>query len=360
MPDEWFVRVEGKEYGPVDLETLLEWKAEGRLIPQNEVRAEADERWLPASQFPELFAVSPDLQTRPDRLFRRRTFSEIMSETLRIYARGFPQFFALALFVAVPSLVMQISFGFASFQQGEAVDVRSRIAGVVAVLALAALLVCWPIFVAGLQFAAAELAAGRKAKLRDVLRQAVGVWPRMARLSLFVYGSYLFWTLLPVVLILSLASTPSALALLVAMLALGLQVYMAGRLFVNFLFWQQSCTLAGLDGAEALRESKDLARSRRDMPAVQRPAYRGAIIASVWLVVLVAASVAVEMPFTVMRLRGVGTMEEAITLMQQLLSAPTPDALTLASNVLSSLVHAALRPLLGIAFVVLYFDARGE
>ncbi len=115
MPDEWFVRVEGKEYGPVDLETLLEWKAEGRLIPQNEVRAEADERWLPASQFPELFAVSPDLQTRPDRLFRRRTFSEIMSETLRIYARGFPQFFALALFVAVPSLVMQISFGFASF-----------------------------------------------------------------------------------------------------------------------------------------------------------------------------------------------------------------------------------------------------
>ncbi len=237
---------------------------------------------------------------------------------------------------------------------------RSRIAGVVAVLALAALLVCWPIFVAGLQFAAAELAAGRKAKLRDVLRQAVGVWPRMARLSLFVYGSYLFWTLLPVVLILSLASTPSALSLLVAMLALGLQVYMAGRLFVNFLFWQQSCTLAGLDGAEALRESKDLARSRRDMPAVQRPAYRGAIIASVWLVVLVAASVAVEMPFTVMRLRGVGTMEEAITLMQQLLSAPTPDALTLASNVLSSLVHAALRPLLGIAFVVLYFDARGE
>jgi len=30
MPDEWMVRVEGREYGPVDLETLREWKNEGR------------------------------------------------------------------------------------------------------------------------------------------------------------------------------------------------------------------------------------------------------------------------------------------------------------------------------------------
>jgi hypothetical protein len=32
--------------------------------------------------------------------------------------------------------------------------------------------------------------------------------------------------------------------------------------------------------------------------------------------------------------------------------------MTIATYALSSLVHAVLRPLLGIAFVVLYFDAK--
>jgi len=38
MSDEWFVRVQGKEYGPVSTETLREWKGEGRLIRENELR----------------------------------------------------------------------------------------------------------------------------------------------------------------------------------------------------------------------------------------------------------------------------------------------------------------------------------
>ncbi len=33
MAEEWIVRVEGKEYGPVDVDELREWKREGRLIP---------------------------------------------------------------------------------------------------------------------------------------------------------------------------------------------------------------------------------------------------------------------------------------------------------------------------------------
>ncbi|MFL6540710.1 MAG: hypothetical protein ACJ8HU_08105, partial [Chthoniobacterales bacterium] len=95
-------------------------------------------------------------------------------------------------------------------------------------------------------------------------------------------------------------------------------------------------------------------------PWHQRPLWRGAIIASIWLVVLVAVSVAVETPFTLVRLHGIKTLEEGIALLQQLLNAPTPDRLTIATNVVSSLVHAALRPLLGIAFVVLYFDAKSD
>ena len=32
MAEAWFIRVEGKEYGPADVETLHEWRAEGRVL----------------------------------------------------------------------------------------------------------------------------------------------------------------------------------------------------------------------------------------------------------------------------------------------------------------------------------------
>ena len=55
MPEEWIVRVEGKEYGPVDADELREWKREGRLIPANELRRVGDDRWISAGELPEIF-----------------------------------------------------------------------------------------------------------------------------------------------------------------------------------------------------------------------------------------------------------------------------------------------------------------
>ncbi len=360
MAEEWFVRVEGKEYGPVDLETLEEWKSEGRLIPQNEVRNGPDAEWLAAAQFPELFGGAGDQQAHHESLFRRRSFNEIIAESFRIYSRGFPQFFALALLVAIPSLAMKISLAFTSYREGEPVTFTSRVAGAIAIVMLGAVVASWPVFVAGLQFATVDLAAGRAIRLKEILRQAVGMWRRIARLCLFVYGSYVFWTVLPLMAIFALAGTPSIPSLLIALLALGFQVYMASRLFVNFMFWQQSSTIAGLDSVDALRESKELARSRTHEPRLQRPLHRGALIAAIWLLILLAVSLAVEMPLTLVRLQGITTVEQGYAVLQQLMNAPAPDAMTIGTYVLSSLVHAALRPLLGIAFVVLYFDARAR
>ncbi|HEX8280704.1 MAG TPA: DUF4339 domain-containing protein, partial [Chthoniobacterales bacterium] len=88
MADEWFVRVHEKEYGPVDLETLLEWKAEGRLIPENEVRTSADAPWRPAAVLPELFPLPESTHPEAPEIYRRRSLSEIIAETFRLYARG--------------------------------------------------------------------------------------------------------------------------------------------------------------------------------------------------------------------------------------------------------------------------------
>lgn len=360
QPDEWFVRVESKDYGPVDLDSLLEWKEEGRLIPQNYLRRSSESAWVIASSVEELYPKPEADSSDSSEVVRRRTLGEIFAETVRIYARGFPQFFVLALLVALPSLALKISLAYIHYPEGGIIPTTSRVASAVAVVMLGLVLVGWPIFVGGLQFAASDLAAGRSVQLRDLLQRAINLWPRIARLSLFVYGSYIFWTALPLLLILTLVTTPSLPSIFIALLALAFQVYMAGRLFVNFMFWQQTCTLDELDSVEALRESKELARSRVGVPPMQRPLYRGALIASLWLLVLIALSVAVELPFMVMRLQGITNFEDAYALLKNIANAPAPDAITITTYVLSTLVHAALRPLLGIAFVVLYLDAKAK
>lgn len=361
MPDEWFARVLGKEYGPVDLATLREWRAEGRLIAENEVRADADPTWRPAIEFVEIFA---ETRARPaereDDLFRRRSLMQIISESFGIYARGFLPLFAFALLVAVPSTAMKISLAYVHTQENGSIARESMVPAAIVVISFVLILMAWPIFLAGLQFATADLVAKQPIRFGDLFRRATNIWPRMSRLSIAVYGAFIFWTALPVVVILSIGSEPSVVSLLLALLALAVQVYMAGRLFINFMFWQQSATIGGLDGMDALRDSKELARSRSSAVATERPVFRGAMLASIWLLVLLAFSAAVELPFLFIRVQGITTIEEATALVQNLMNAPTPDAMTIATYILSSLVHALLRPLLGITFVLLYFDAKAR
>ncbi|MFN2475501.1 MAG: DUF4339 domain-containing protein [Chthoniobacterales bacterium] len=362
MADEWFVRVLGKEYGPVDLATLREWRAEGRLIAENEVRAGGDFTWRRASDFVEIFEETPSpAGVREDDLFRRRSLMQIIGDSFGIYARGFLPFFAFALLVAVPSTAMKISLAFVHTQENGSIAQGSMVPAAIVVISFALILMDWPIFLAGLQFATADLAARQPIRFGDLFRRATNIWPRMSRLSIAVYGAFIFWTALPVVVILSIVgSEPSVFSLLLALLALAVQVYMAGRLFINFLFWQQSATIGGLDGMEALRDSKELARSRSSTVATERPVFRGAMLASIWLLVLLGFSAAVELPFLLVRIQGITTIEEATALVQNLMNAPKPDAMTIATYILSSLVHALLRPLLGITFVLLYCDAKSR
>jgi hypothetical protein len=361
MADEWYVRVAGQQYGPVDLDTLREWRTEGRLIPTNEIRRATDADWRQAAEVAELFArpTPPPLPAVASP--HRRTLSQIIAQSFVIYWRGFWTFLVLSLLVAIPSVVMKVSFAYVQMPQPGTIAPESLPVAAVSLVALILVLVAWPIFVAGLQFAAADLLEARPIRTRDILRRATNFWPRIAQLSIVVYGAFFFWTALPLIVIFSMVGGgPSMLSLLLAVLALTVQVYMFGRLFVNFLFWQETATLGGLPGVEALRDSKELARSRPSAPSLERPVYRGAILASFWLVVLVGAGIATELPLMMIRLQGITTIEEATVLVQKLMNATTPDTLTLIGYVLSTAVNAILRPLLGISFVLLYFDAKAR
>jgi hypothetical protein len=359
MADEWMVRVQGKEYGPVDVETLREWQLEGRLIRTNEVRRPQDEHWIAAEQIVELFS---DAQQTEDPLalhFRRRTLAEIVFESFRIYRRGFIQFFVISLLVSVPSFFLQWALSYVSIQTAAAPGAQAQTATMCALAILVVWLTAWPVFIVGIQIATADLDAGKKIALHDLLRRALSAWAPTAKLSLVVYGSYVFWTVIPLLAMLSLlGGEVSILSILIVLLILAVQVYMTARLWVNFMFWQQTSMLERCDGLEALRESKALARSRRSEPWFSRPLARGAILVSIWLLVLLAVSSGAEMPFVLMQLPNVTNIEDIGALWKTLSAAHAPDALTIAGSAVSTLVNALLRPLLGISFVLLYFDAK--
>lgn len=110
MGEEWIVRVEGKEYGPVDLDELREWKREGRLIPANELRRVDDDRWISAGELPEVFGETEPVAEPPPPprdYARARTWQQIFVEPFRIYRGAFWRFMFFGLLTAVPIFVLQ-------------------------------------------------------------------------------------------------------------------------------------------------------------------------------------------------------------------------------------------------------------
>src|SRR5437764_13195654 len=116
MMEEWIVRVQGKEYGPADIDTLREWKREGRLLPENEARNARVDLWSTAAAIPGLFdlqtAAEPSVRsTQLPVQMRRRSFGRILAETFQIYRKGFFQFLGLTCLVLPPSICSQVTTG---------------------------------------------------------------------------------------------------------------------------------------------------------------------------------------------------------------------------------------------------------
>jgi len=351
MAEQWMVRVQDHEYGPVDTDTLLEWKAEGRLIRENEIRRVEADRWVPAGQFPEFFADEIPPPIPPP----RRTLVQIIAESFRIYVRGFRLFLVLTLLTALPSFCAQLSAPTHDITSGTSLDPGAALAVLFSFAMLVLGLAMWPVFIAGIQIATTEVSAGRSLSIFDLLRRALAYWPRVAALCLYVYGSYLLWTLLPVVVILVIAlGGPSLIGALLELVLLVFQVWITARLFRNFLFWQQFAVITGLDVTSSLRESRELGNSGGYLPWYSRPLWRGAVLASIWCAFALAVWLVSEWPTVQLYFEQITTQQDPQQLFQSLsaASAKSPGPLSIALG----LVQIILRPWLGISFVVLFFD----
>jgi len=362
--DEWIVRVQGTEYGPANIETLRDWKAEGRLLPVNEARRADVDLWTTAAEIPGLFTVeavavaSAPWLTQPPLQISRRSFTQILTETLQIYRKGFFQFLGLTLLVLLPSICSQLTTAFVKPPSGSNVDVLSVLAAGLAFLMFILSIVMWPVYIAGIQILTAEIARGNRLGLVAVLNEAVRFWPRVAALCIFVYGVFFLLMVFGLAIAaMSLAGGSSVLLVLVAMALLILQVWMFGRFFVNVLFWQQFAALEKAGFIDSLRESRDLARSGRDLPWFQRPLWQGAFVASIWFAVVLAITVGAQWGTLHQYLNQLMTTQDPQALLQQMTEAQKASGFNIAAFALGA-VEKILQPLVGIAFVVIFLESK--
>jgi len=365
MSEEWIVRVHGKEYGPANLDTLREWKAEGRLLPANDARRANVDLWITAGEIPELFSVTPSVEaltqlTEPPVQVSRRSFNQILAETFQIYRKGFFQFLGLVLLVLLPSICSQLTTAFVQPPQGSNVDVRSVLAAGFAFLTFILSIVLWPVYIGGIQILTAEIAREQRPGLIVVLNQAVRFWPRIAALCIFVYSVFFLLIVFGFVIgAIALAGASALLLIFFALALLILQVWMFGRFFVNVLFWQQFTVLENAGFIDALRDSRNLARSGRDLPWFQRPLWRGALIASLWFAFVLAVRLGPEWATLQNYFVQFVTTQDPQTLLQKLTEAQQARGFDLLAFTLG-ILEKVLQPLLGIAFVVLYLDSTSQ
>jgi len=86
------------------------------------------------------------------------------------------------------------------------------------------------------------------------------------------------------------------------------------------------------------------------------------LLVSLWILIVLGLSAGAEIPLILPKLQRLSTSspEEIMKMWQDLNTPKVADALLIGSMAISSLVRALLRPILGIAFVLLYLDARAD
>ena len=283
----------------------------------------------------------------------------ILVETFRIYFRGFFQFFCLSLLSIAPILCAELTSRFIDAAPGVNVDLRTLVAVAFGLCMLVLRIVLIPVYIAGIQILTAELATGHRISFLSVLNGAVKYWPRVAGLGLFVYGVFFLLILFALGIAIMVVTSATLFSILLALGLLVFQLWLFGRFFINVLFWQQFTVLENATASDALRESRKLARSGRDLSWYQRPLWRGALIVSLWFAFALAITITPAWPMLrdyFVELMRTQDPQALYQKMNAALQTRGVDYPALALNILQRI----LQPLLGIAFVILYLDSKGD
>jgi hypothetical protein len=134
---------------------------------------------------------------------------------------------------------------------------------------------------------------------------------------------------------------------------------MFGRFFINVLFWQQFAVLENTGVVDSLRESRFLARSGRNLPWFQRPLWRGAFIVSIWTALVLAITLGPEWATLTHYINELMTTQDPQALLQKLTATEQAHGFNILGFALG-ILQRILQPLVGIAFVLLYFESKSR
>jgi hypothetical protein len=363
MSEQWFLRVEDREYGPADLAMLREWKEDGRVLRENEARPEDSDTWGRAAEIPGLFA--PDL---PD-LLRTASgapttpspgFFRICFDTVALYLRGFFPYLGLTLLVVLPTVLSQLTRAMVEDSSGVDASVRTLIGVAFGLCMFVLKVLAWPLYIAGIQVLTADLARNGRLSFFEVLNRSLPNWPRVAVLCLIVYFSLGFWTVVPTLVIFVIAAgEPSLFSLVLSFAVVVTMVWVFGRLFINFLFWQQYAVLEGNDVGKTLRRSKSFARNHRERPWYKRPLWQGIFVFSLWTLFTSLLWLPALLPVFQEYWKLIPTTHDPQVLADAMAKSLQGRGLERLSLALW-LVQKMLQPLLGIAFVLIFLAGRSS
>ena len=283
---------------------------------------------------------------------------KIYFQSRYIACKGFFQFFCLTLVVVFPSVCGQLATAWTQRGPSVDVDLRTFLVSSFGLCMSVLAMVLWPVYIAAIQILGAQIGAGRRIGFVAALNEAVRFWPRVAALCVFVYGVYALLTIFALAIAVMIVAGGSSLLLIFFALALlVIQIWMFGRFFINVLFWQQFAVLENASVVDSLRESRNVARSGRDLPWFQRPLWRGAFIVSIWAAFVLAITLGPE--WTTLRhyFNELTTTQDPQALLQKLTETQQAHGFDVPRFGLN-LLQRILQPVLGIAFVVLYFDSK--
>jgi len=360
MSEEWFIRVDGKEYGPADLATLREWKTEGRVLPANDVRRAETGTWIKADAIPGLFeAPRPAAEITEPLRSTPVSARALLPETFVIFTRGFFKYLGLTLLLLGPSLCMQLVAALTDSQSRAEPSVRTLVAVAFVGCMFFLRLVLIPIYITGIQILTAAFAAGEHISFFAILNEAVKYWPRVAFLLVFVLVCYGFWIFIPVLIIGTLVlGGPSLGSIFLALVILAIMVWVVGRLFVNFMFWQQFAVLEGCNTPESLRRSRELARSGSELPWYRRPLWRGVFIVSLWSALVIVLQWSFISQLFGLWVSQLSHAAASGSDPQKMAESFFEAAKNIRPSFAAGVLQEVLKPLLGIAFVLLFLDSN--
>ncbi len=361
MAERWFLRVGEKEYGPADLLTLRDWLSDGRVLRDNEARPAGSHTWILASDIPGLFAApeapEPSVEAKPAGPLPG--FLRICFDSIALYIKGFFPYLGLTLLVVVPSLLSQLTASMIESSGGGLdISLRTVLGGAFSFCMMLLTMLAWPVYIAGIQILTADLAGQSRITFFEVLNRSLKVWPRVAVLCVIVYTVFLLLIIFAFgIMGLIITSPGSPVTILIALALLVLQVWMFSRYFINVMFWQQCAVLEKNDITGALRESKALAHSRRDLVWYKRPLWKGVFVFSLWTLFLIVLALPTALPAFQESWRFVSEHQNPQDLVEALSKMPRNQGVEQVNRALG-LVESMLKPLLGIPFVLIYLAAR--